>query len=157
MSANASFTMLGAFSTALLRTLDTSPTRLSIFLIPLRNATKKAKGSSKNGRDSAGRRLGPKVGDGQYVQTGNVLVRQRGTRMIAGTAVGIGRDHTLFALEDGIVRFCRPGVQREGPRKKGKVFLRIDPPVEKDEKQIQRRLKMWELKRRPGPPPHLPR
>lgn len=68
-------------------------------------ATKKAGGSSKNGRDSPGKRLGVKVGDSQAVIAGNILVRQRGTKFVAGSNVGMGKDHTLFALSDGKVKF----------------------------------------------------
>ena len=68
-------------------------------------ATKKAGGSSKNGRDSAGRRLGVKKFGGENVKAGNILVRQRGTRVHPGQNVGLGRDHTLFALIDGTVRY----------------------------------------------------
>jgi large subunit ribosomal protein L27 len=68
-------------------------------------ATKKAGGSSKNGRDSAGRRLGVKRFGGEMVLAGNILIRQRGTAYHAGGNVGIGRDHTLFALKEGIVKF----------------------------------------------------
>jgi large subunit ribosomal protein L27 len=68
-------------------------------------AHKKAGGSSRNGRDSAGRRLGVKKFGGQDVVGGNILVRQRGTRVYPGVNVGIGKDHTLFALTAGKVRF----------------------------------------------------
>ena len=68
-------------------------------------AHKKAGGSSRNGRDSKGRRLGVKMFGGQKALAGNILVRQRGTKMDAGTNVGIGRDHTLFATADGVVSF----------------------------------------------------
>ena len=68
-------------------------------------AHKKAGGSSRNGRDSAGRRLGVKRFGGQEVLGGNILVRQRGTKFYPGANVGIGKDHTLFALIDGRVRF----------------------------------------------------
>jgi len=68
-------------------------------------AQKKAGGSSRNGRDSAGRRLGVKRTDGQFVRAGNILVRQRGTPISAGENVGIGKDHTLFAMVDGVVKF----------------------------------------------------
>ena len=68
-------------------------------------AHKKAGGSSRNGRDSAGRRLGVKCYGGEAVLAGNIIVRQRGTRFFAGRNVGMGRDHTLFALVDGHVRF----------------------------------------------------
>ena len=68
-------------------------------------AHKKAGGSSRNGRDSAGHRLGVKRFGGQEVLGGNILVRQRGTKFYPGANVGIGKDHTLFALTDGRVRF----------------------------------------------------
>lgn len=68
-------------------------------------AHKKAGGSSRNGRDSAGRRLGVKRFGGQEVVGGNILVRQRGTKFYPGENVGMGKDHTLFALGDGRVRF----------------------------------------------------
>lgn len=70
-------------------------------------AHKKAGGSSRNGRDSAGQRLGVKRYGGQEVLAGNVLVRQRGTKVYPGTNVGMGKDHTLFALTDGVVKFYR--------------------------------------------------
>lgn len=68
-------------------------------------AHKKGVGSSRNGRDSESKRLGPKRADGQFVLAGNILVRQRGTRIHPGLNVGLGRDHTLFALEPGVLRF----------------------------------------------------
>ena len=68
-------------------------------------AHKKAGGSSKNGRDSESKRLGVKIFGGQAVLAGNIIVRQRGTKMHAGNNVGMGRDHTLYALCDGKVRF----------------------------------------------------
>jgi large subunit ribosomal protein L27 len=68
-------------------------------------AHKKAGGSSRNGRDSAGQRLGVKRFGGQKVLAGNILVRQRGTKMDAGANVGVGRDHTLFAKANGVVSF----------------------------------------------------
>jgi large subunit ribosomal protein L27 len=68
-------------------------------------ATKKAGGSTRNGRDSAGRRLGVKRFGGEAVRAGNIIVRQRGTHFHAGENVGIGKDHTLFALIDGQVQF----------------------------------------------------
>ncbi|SFP51445.1 50S ribosomal protein L27 [Sphingomonas rubra] len=70
-------------------------------------AHKKAGGSSRNGRDSAGRRLGVKKFGGQECRAGNILVRQRGTKFYPGTNVGIGTDHTLFALVDGHVAFAK--------------------------------------------------
>ena len=71
-------------------------------------AHKKAGGSSRNGRDSAGRRLGVKLYGGQKAIGGNILVRQRGTRLHPGKNVGVGRDWTLFALKDGVVKFDKP-------------------------------------------------
>jgi len=68
-------------------------------------AHKKGVGSSRNGRDSKPKMLGVKTGDGQLVHAGSILVRQRGTRLQAGNNVGVGRDHTLFALVNGHVKF----------------------------------------------------
>jgi large subunit ribosomal protein L27 len=75
-------------------------------------AHKKAGGSSRNGRDSESKRLGVKRFGGQQVLAGNILVRQRGTRFHAGVNVGIGRDHTLFALTDGKVSFEVKGADK---------------------------------------------
>lgn len=72
-------------------------------------AHKKGMGSTKNGRDSESKRLGAKRADGQFVKAGNILYRQRGTRIHPGTNVGRGKDDTLFALVDGVVRFERKG------------------------------------------------
>ena len=72
-------------------------------------ATKKAGGSSRNGRDSAGRRLGIKKYAGQKVLAGNIIARQRGTKWHPGTGVGIGTDHTIFAKIAGIVNFVKAG------------------------------------------------
>ncbi|HLT90836.1 MAG TPA: 50S ribosomal protein L27 [Woeseiaceae bacterium] len=82
-------------------------------------AHKKAGGSSKNGRDSESKRLGVKIFGGQAVTAGNIIVRQRGTRFHPGTNVGIGRDHTLFAIRDGRVRF-----ETKGP--KNRQFVSVD-------------------------------
>lgn len=68
-------------------------------------AHKKAGGSSRNGRDSAGRRLGVKVFGGQSINAGGIIIRQRGTKVHPGSNVGLGKDHTLFALETGVVEF----------------------------------------------------
>ena len=76
-------------------------------------AHKKGGGSTKNGRDSKAKRLGPKRADGQFVQAGNILVRQRGTHIHPGVNVGIGSDDTLFALVDGKVKFERMGRDRK--------------------------------------------
>ena len=81
-------------------------------------AQKKAGGSSRNGRDSAGRRLGVKKFGGEQVIAGNIIIRQRGTTVKAGSNVGVGRDHTLFALVDGNVRFER--------RAEGRVHVSVD-------------------------------
>ncbi|MBW1659228.1 MAG: 50S ribosomal protein L27 [Deltaproteobacteria bacterium] len=72
-------------------------------------AHKKAGGSSRNGRDSQGQRLGVKRFSGQFVRAGSIIVRQRGTKFHPGANVGIGKDHTLFSLIDGTVRFERFG------------------------------------------------
>ncbi len=72
-------------------------------------ASKKGVGSSKNGRDSASQRLGVKRGDGQIVNAGSIIVRQRGTKIHPGTNVGRGKDDTLFATAGGIVKFERKG------------------------------------------------
>lgn len=83
-------------------------------------AHKKAGGSSRNGRDSAGRRLGVKKFGGEQVVPGNIIVRQRGTQFHPGDNVGIGKDHTLFALTDGTVKFEIKGAAR-------RKTVRIEP------------------------------
>jgi len=83
-------------------------------------AHKKAGGSSRNGRDSAGRRLGIKKFGGETVKAGNIIVRQRGTKVHPGLNVGLGRDHTIFALTEGRVTFTRRG--------EDKVFVSVAPP-----------------------------
>jgi large subunit ribosomal protein L27 len=80
-------------------------------------AHKKAGGSSRNGRDSAGRRLGLKKSGGQQVVAGNIIIRQRGTKWHNGENVGIGKDHTLFALRDGVVEFAT--------KQKGRVYVSV--------------------------------
>jgi len=82
-------------------------------------AHKKAGGSSRNGRDSAGRRLGVKKSGGQQVIAGNIIIRQRGTKWHKGDNVGIGKDHTLFALKDGVVEFAT--------KQKGRVYVSVKP------------------------------
>ena len=72
-------------------------------------AHKKAGGSAKNGRDSESKRLGVKCFGSEHVKAGNIIVRQRGTRFHPGPNVGIGRDHTLFAKMDGVVKFTKKG------------------------------------------------
>lgn len=76
-------------------------------------AHKKAGGSSRNGRDSAGRRLGVKKAGGQPVIPGNIIIRQRGTKFWPGTNVGMGKDHTLFALINGVVQFKKKANGRQ--------------------------------------------
>ena len=85
-------------------------------------AHKKAGGSSRNGRDSAGRRLGVKKYGGEAVLAGNIIVRQRGTKVKPGTNVGMGKDHTLFALVEGKVAFK----EKAG----GKMFVNVVPVAE---------------------------
>ncbi|NLI94804.1 MAG: 50S ribosomal protein L27 [Erysipelotrichaceae bacterium] len=72
-------------------------------------ASKKGAGSTKNGRDSAGRRLGAKRADGQFARAGAIIYRQRGTKIHPGANVGMGKDHTIFAKIDGIVKFEKIG------------------------------------------------
>ena len=84
-------------------------------------AHKKAGGSSRNGRDSAGKRLGVKKFGGQEVVGGNIIIRQRGTRVYPGVNVGLGKDHTLFATADGRVRF------HDG--KQGRKYVSVDAVV----------------------------
>ncbi|MCH9753290.1 MAG: 50S ribosomal protein L27 [Alphaproteobacteria bacterium] len=74
---------------------------------------KKAGGSSKNGRDSAGRRLGVKKYGGEAVISGNIIVRQRGTKFHPGDNVGMGKDHTLFSLTQGVVKFTKKANSRQ--------------------------------------------
>ena len=76
-------------------------------------AHKKGGGSSRNGRDSESNRLGVKVYGGQLAIAGNIIVRQRGTRFRAGENVGMGKDHTLFALKDGVVKFTERTFNRK--------------------------------------------
>lgn len=73
----------------------------------------KAQGSTKNNRDSAGRRLGAKLSDGQKCSAGSIIYRQRGTKVYPGTNVGMGKDHTLFAKIDGVVKFERMGKNKK--------------------------------------------
>lgn len=82
-------------------------------------AHKKAGGSSRNGRDSPGQRLGVKKFGGEVVIPGNIIVRQRGTRFHPGAGVGIGRDHTLFALSEGRVAFRRSS--------RGRTYIDVQP------------------------------
>lgn len=83
-------------------------------------ATKKAGGSSRNGRDSAGRRLGIKKYAGESVISGNIIARQRGTRWHPGAGVGMGVDHTIFATIAGVVKFVKSG-------KKERIYVNVEP------------------------------
>ena len=85
-------------------------------------AHKKAGGSSRNGRDSGGQRLGLKIFGGEEVVAGNIIARQRGTKWHPGRNVGVGRDHTLFALIDGRVEFQA--------KTKGRVFVSVRPMMD---------------------------
>ncbi|MGB7317731.1 MAG: 50S ribosomal protein L27 [Planktotalea sp.] len=85
-------------------------------------AHKKAGGSSRNGRDSAGRRLGVKLYGGQAAIAGNIIIRQRGTKFWPGAGVGLGKDHTIFATADGAVKFHK-GL-------KGRTFVSVLPVAE---------------------------
>ena len=85
-------------------------------------AHKKAGGSSRNGRDSAGQRLGIKIFGGEQVVAGNIIARQRGTKWHPGRNVGLGKDHTLFALIDGKVEFRA--------KAKGRIFVSVLPMTE---------------------------
>jgi large subunit ribosomal protein L27 len=85
-------------------------------------AHKKAGGSSRNGRDSRGRRLGVKKFGGEAVVAGNIIVRQRGTKFHPGSQVGLGRDHTIFAVIDGAVKFHK-GLG-------GRTYISVVPPAE---------------------------
>ena len=88
-------------------------------------AHKKGVGSSKNGRESASKRLGVKIWGGQYAKAGNIIVRQRGTQHHPGENIGMGKDHTLFALVDGIVEF------KKG--RKDRSYVSVIPVEEKAE------------------------
>jgi large subunit ribosomal protein L27 len=82
-------------------------------------AHKKAGGSSRNGRDSAAQRLGVKKYGGEHVIPGNIIVRQRGTKWHPGTGVGIGKDHTIFAVEEGRVKFQS--------KARGRIYISVEP------------------------------
>jgi large subunit ribosomal protein L27 len=84
-------------------------------------AHKKAGGSSRNGRDTAGRRLGVKKFGGEAVISGNIIVRQRGTKWHPGTGVGMGVDHTIFAVREGKVAFKT--------QRNGRIFISVLPPI----------------------------
>jgi large subunit ribosomal protein L27 len=83
-------------------------------------ATKKAGGSSKNGRDSRAKRLGVKATGGQPLLAGSIIIRQRGTKYMPGQNVGVGKDHTIYALKDGVVKFS----QKKRVRFDGNVYTK---------------------------------
>lgn len=85
-------------------------------------AHKKGAGSSRNGRDSQSKRLGVKLFGGQTAKAGNIIVRQRGTKHNPGLNVGMGKDHTLFALTDGEIKFTK--------KKDNKIFISVNPATE---------------------------
>ena len=95
-------------------------------------AHKKGMGSTRNGRDSESKRLGVKRADGQFVLAGNILVRQRGTKIYPGNNVGIGSDDTLFAKASGIVKF-----ERKGRDKKQVSIVIADAPAKKEEVKVE--------------------
>lgn len=92
-------------------------------------ATKKAGGSTKNGRDSRSKRLGVKRYGGQAVLAGNILVRQKGTRYYPGGNVGIGKDFTLFALADGNVKFTQKKVRKYDGKVIANTFIHVESPA----------------------------
>ncbi|GAU20870.1 hypothetical protein TSUD_120620 [Trifolium subterraneum] len=100
-------------SSTIRMTPSVSLPRIQRSALIIRNAHKKGAGSTKNGRDSAGRRLGVKVYGDQVAKPGSIIVRQRGTKFHPGKNVGIGKDHTIFSLIDGVVKF-----EKFGPDKK---------------------------------------
>jgi large subunit ribosomal protein L27 len=93
-------------------------------------AHKKGGGSSRNGRDSKPKRLGVKRQSGEVVLAGSIIVRQRGTRILPGEHVGVGRDHTLFALASGVVAFDRSGHDRTRANVRAIPVLRVGEMVE---------------------------
>lgn len=89
-------------------------------------AHKKAGGSSRNGRDSAGKRLGTKLSGGQFAKAGSIIVRQRGTKIHPGTNVQIGKDDTLFAVAQGIVKFSTKKVRKFNNQLKSTKFVSVE-------------------------------
>ncbi len=90
-------------------------------------AHKKSGGSASNLKDSPGKRLGIKIQDGQYAKTGAILVRQRGTKYHAGNNVGIGKDHTLFAVANGIVKFTTKKLKKFNNKLKTTKIVHVIP------------------------------
>ncbi|VFQ80023.1 unnamed protein product [Cuscuta campestris] len=103
--------------------------------LTIRSAHKKGAGSTKNGRDSPGQRLGVKIFGDQAVKSGGIIVRQRGTKFHPGKNVGLGKDHTIFSLIDGLVKF-----EKFGPdRKKISVYPRIAQPENPNSYRVRKR------------------
>ena len=121
----------------------TPSTTPSALVCQIRHATKRAGGSSRNNRDSPGQRLGVKLSGGSACKTGQIIIRQRGTVWHAGTNVGLGRDHTLFALQPGFVKFYTDPTQ---PRRQfvGVVFDRHLTLPERDDRPRLRRLGLYD-------------
>lgn len=111
----------------------------------VRFSSKKAAGSAKNGRSSAGRRLGIKKNQGEHVKVGQIIIRQRGTPCNAGQGVGIGKDHTLFAVREGFVKFSYEHVQLNPYTKQGKMYQKKFVNVV-DPQEVYRRDKTWSKK-----------
>ncbi|EPS70927.1 hypothetical protein M569_03836 [Genlisea aurea] len=112
----------------------------------IESAHKKGAGSTKNGRDSPGQRLGVKVFGDQLAKAGSIIVRQRGTKFHPGNNVGLGKDHTIFSLIDGLVKF-----EKYGPdRKKISVYPHVPPPENPDSYRARKResFKLQRLQRR---------
>ncbi|XP_068656008.1 large ribosomal subunit protein bL27c [Aristolochia californica] len=105
------------------------------FPLTIESAHKKGAGSTKNGRDSKGQRLGVKIYGDQVAKPGAIIVRQRGTKFHPGKNVGIGKDHTIFSLIDGLVKF-----EKYGPdRKKISVYPKIEQPENPDSYKVRKR------------------
>lgn len=96
-------------------------------------AHRKAGGTAANLRDSESKRLGVKLFGGQFAKGGNILIRQRGTRWVAGEGVGVGKDHTLFALKDGLVKFTYKKMRSFTGKLKKKTIINIEP-IKKESK-----------------------
>ncbi|KAK9925524.1 hypothetical protein M0R45_033846 [Rubus argutus] len=112
--------------------LSTNPRRLPL---TIQNAHKKGAGSTKNGRDSKGQRLGVKIYGDQVAKPGSIIIRQRGTKFHAGKNVGLGKDHTIFSLIDGLVKF-----EKFGPdRKKVSVYPRVVQPENPNSYRVRKR------------------
>lgn len=99
-------------------------------------AHKKAGGSSKNGRDSQSKRLGVKVFGNDVIPAGGIIVRQRGTHFMPGKNVGIGKDHTIYALADGNVVFHQKRVRKFDGRAQTQTYVNVDPFTDEVEEEV---------------------